>query len=191
MSPCSYTGLFACDYDLCARENFTVSKGQVILRDYQQKGLGALVTVTANATTSASASIPTSSSTSTSTSSSLAKDNTTCVPSSPSFSPNPSCNQSSKLVAVGAGVGIPFAIVLVTALVLLGRERRKARRLELENARLSGVGGSGKPAMVVYREPTASNHQFNSAGNAELVGDRAEHELMTPPVAYELQTHRE
>lgn len=190
MSPCNYAGKFACDYDQCAKENFTVSKGQVILRDYQQSSLGVLITVTANATTGASVSTLASSSTSTSTSSSLAKDKAPCVPSSSSsFSPNSSFNQSSKLAAVGAGVGVPFAIALVTALVLLGRERRKARRLEREIARLGGIGGSGKPVMVGDRESTASYQQSNPVGNVELVGARAEHELTAQPVAYELQTH--
>ncbi|MCJ1427863.1 hypothetical protein MMC29_005769 [Sticta canariensis] len=189
MSPCNYAGRFACDYDQCAKENFTVSKGQVILRDYQQSNLGALITVTANATTGAFISTLPSSSTSTSTSSSLAKDKAHCVSYSSSFCPNSSFNQSSKFAAVGVGVGVPFAIALVTALVLLGRERRKARRLEREIARLGGVGGSGKPFMVGYRESTASYQQSNPVGNVELVGDRAEHELTAQPVVYELQTH--
>lgn len=191
MTPCSSYGLFACDYDTCYTKNFTVSKGQVVLRDYQQKSLGALETVTANATTGASTSIPSPSLTSTSTSTSTPLTNANCVDSSSS---NSSSNQSSKLAAVGAGVGVPFAIALVAALALLIRERRKARRLELENARLGGIGGSGDPGMVGYGEPTAYYQQSapkrHPDGEAEVTGDMAEHELNAQPMTHELQSHR-
>ena len=167
-------------------------EGQVILRDHRQTRLEALVTVTANVTTSASISTPASTSTmtpptgasaaiitSTSTFSSLAKDTVTCVASSSSSSKS-SSNQSSKIFAVGASVGVPFAIALLTALVLLGRERRKARQLEQEVARLGAVGGYTEPGLVVYREPTTYYLQFNGevVENAEFVGSGAEHELM-------------
>ena len=162
--------------------------GQSHLARLSKSSLGALMTATANATTSASIPTLASSSTTTPTSSSLAKDNATCVPSSSSFSSKSSFNQSSKYAAVGAGVGVPFAIALVTALVLLGRERRKVRRLERENAMQGGVGGSGKPVVVGFRELTASYQRSNAVGDVELVGDRVEHELTAQPVAYELQT---
>lgn len=192
MTPCSAFGQFACDYDTCGKENFTVSKAKVVLRDYQQQSLGASVTATPNATTGASTSISTSSSTSTAT---LAKESANPVDSSSS---NSSSNQSSKLAAVGAGVGVPLAIALVAALVLLVRERRKARRLELENARLGGNGGSNGPGMVGHGEPTAYHQQSaikgypngGAAMNAELMEDRAQHEVMAQPIAHELHTHR-
>lgn len=177
MTPCSTYGQFACDYDTCAKDNFTVSKGKVVLQDYQQKSLGALVTVTTSAATEASISIATSSSTSTSTLPLLTNETANCV--------NSSSDQSGKLAAVGTGVGVAFAIALAAALVLLGRERRKARRLELENARLGG--GGGRPVMVGSAPRRHPNGE--AVGNAELMEDRAEYEVMAQPMAHELQTH--
>lgn len=192
MTPCSAMGLFACDYDTCSKENFTVSKAKVVLRDYQQQSLGALVTATPNATTGDSTSISTSPSTSTAI---LAKE--TANPVDGSSSSNYSSNQSSKLAAVGVGVGVPLAIALVAALALLVRERRKARRLELENARLGGNGGSSGPGMVGHGQPTTYHQSAikgypngGAAMNAELMEDRAQHELMAQPIAHELHTHR-
>lgn len=145
------------------------------------------MTATANATTGVSSSILTSSSTSTSPPLTQA---TNCLD-GVSFSPN----QSSKLAAVGAGIGGPFAIVLWAALALLGRERRKARRLELENARLSGRGGAGRTGNMDpnnYYQQSALNGRSNgeAVGIAELNEDRAQHEVMAQPMAHELQTHR-
>ena len=86
---------------------------------------------------------------------------------------------------MGTGVGVVFAIALAAALVLLGRERRKARRLELENARLGG--GGGRPSMIESAPRGHSNGE--AVGNAELMEDRAEYEVMAQPMAHELQTH--
>lgn len=176
MTPCSTYGQFACDYDTCAKDNFTVSKGKVVLQDYQKKSLGALVTVTTSAATETTNSIATSSSTSTSTPTLLTSKTANCVNSS---------NHSGKLAAVGTGVGIPFAIALAAALVLLSRERRKARRLELENARLGG--GAGRPGMV--GSALIGHPNGGAVGHAELMEDRAEYEVMAQPMAHELQTH--
>lgn len=175
MTPCSNYNfsLFACDYDTCYEKNFTVSPGQVLLRDYQQKSLGASETVTANA----SSSTPTSSST------------PSTFPSSPALSS--SSNQSPKLAAVGVGVGGPLAVALAAALVLLGRERRNARRLELENARLAGGGGPGMAGG--YGKPNAAYQQQmreHAGGVAQLVGDSAVTEVMAQPMAHELQAYR-
>lgn len=173
MTPCSNYNfsLFACDYDTCYQKNFTVSPGQVLLRDYQQKSLGASETVTANV----SSSTPTSSST------------PSTSPSSPALSSSSSSNQSPKLAAVGAGVGGPLAIALVAALVLLSRERRNARRLKLENARLAGGGGPGMAGG--YGEPNAA-YQQQMKEHAELVGDREATEVMAQPIVHEMQAYR-
>lgn len=191
MTPCNAYGSFACDYDTCSKENFTVSKAKVVLQDYQQKSLGAAVTVTANETAGASTSIPTSSSTSTltSTSTSLASGNANSVNSSTSSN---SSNQSSKLAAVSAGVGVPLAVALVAALALLGRERRKTRRLELENARLGGPDMARHGGPTAYYQQSAPKQHPNGQAtrNAELAEDRAQHELMAQSMAHELQNQR-
>lgn len=138
------------------------------------------MTVTTSAATEASVSISTSSSTSSSTLPLLTNETAHCVKSS--------SNQSGKLAAVGAGVGVAFAIALAAALVLLVllvRERRQARRMELENARLGG--GGGRPGMGGYAPKGHPNGE--AVGNAELMEDRAEYEVMAQPMAHELQTH--
>lgn len=165
MTPCNGMNLFACHYNTCTTGNFTVSGANVVLQDYQKLSLGAVVTVsaattdistlgalmtvTANATAGASSPTATLEASVTVTAT-LTTDICTSIPtsSSPSTSALPAkennsspcaLHQSSKLAGVGAGVGAPLAIALAVALALLGRQRRKARSLELENARLVGV----------------------------------------------------
>lgn len=162
MMPCIGMSLFACHYHSCTTGSFTVSRANVVLQDYQKLSLGAVVTVsaattdistlgalmtvTANATAGASSPTATLEASVTVTAT-LTTDICTSIPTSPSTSASPAkennsspcaLHQSAKLAGVGAGVGAPLAIALAAALALLGRERRKARSLELENARLVG-----------------------------------------------------